>query len=472
MGVLKKIILTILICFLTESCFYHPLFKNYFFPNKEKNSDFFLLLAGVNFLNQIRIDSLSNSSGVEEETIVINGSNFSTIASENAVVFTGGFAAEVVSASGTSLMVKVPLGAKSGPIQVSNSLGSAQSSELFTVYRYFITFSAGANTETYTLDINTGVVSPVNGSPYALSNPLGARFSLNGKHAFSGGFGATSISSYSVNQNTGIISLSNSNAGATTIDPVFFAFHPNGKFLYISSVNGASIAAFAYDENTGILTKINDYNQTCSCTLNHLTISPDGRFLYVNGNGGTEPIIGFSIDQTTGILTNIPNSPFATGVPNMEAILIDSSSNYLYSVASSNSSILSMNINQTTGELSPIPGAPSVAGTPGNFRAVMHPSGKFLYTVNIAGATLAKHDIASDGSLSSPNSTLNFGSNLQFVTLDPTGTYGFVSNPGANNFYVFKVESTTGVPTLLNSGNPYPSSGANNTVPEAYRIAQ
>ncbi|NCS93119.1 MAG: beta-propeller fold lactonase family protein [Leptospira sp.] len=465
--------LTLFICFHAQSCFYHPLFKPYFFPEKSESSDFLLLLGGAFFLNQVQITSISKTSGVEGDTITIEGINFSANAFENSILFTGSIPGEIVSASETSISVRVPLGAKSGSIVINTTKGSAQSADSFTVYRYFITFSAGTNTETFTLDINSGAVAPIVGSPYSLNIPLGAKFSQNGKYAYSGNFGgATTIQSYSTNPLDGRISLLNATAGTTTQDPVFFAFHPNGKYLYVSNVNGGTVTAFNYDSNTGILTQISDYNPTCGCTLNHLVISPDGRFLFVNGNGGGEPILGFSIDLTTGILTNIPNSPFTTGIANMEAILIDSSSQFLYSVAASNSSILNRNINQTTGELTPIPGAPSVTGTPNNFRAVMHPSGKFLYTVNIAGATLAKHDIASDGSLSLPNSTLNFGSNLQFVSLDPTGAYGFVSNTGGNNFYVFKVDSTTGAPTLLNSGNPYPASAGNNSVPEAYRIAQ
>lgn len=45
-------------------------------------------------------------------------------------------------------------------------------------------------------------------------------------------------------------------------------------------------------------------------------------------------ITSFFFDQNTGALSNLVGSPFGTGVPNMEALLVDPTSNYLYSVAS------------------------------------------------------------------------------------------------------------------------------------------
>ncbi|EOQ96451.1 IPT/TIG domain protein [Leptospira wolbachii serovar Codice str. CDC] len=466
---MRKFNLNILPLFFCVSCFYHPLWRPYFFPEKDQFSKLHLQLAAALFLIQPRIYSLSKTSGVEGETIVIEGVNFSAEALENKVFFAGPVEAAIDAASQTSVTVRVPYGAKSGAITIQNNQGSSQSLDTFIVYRYFISFSAGTNTELYSLNMNTGEIVATPGSPYPLASNS-AKFSANGKFAYSGGFGITNISSYAVNPTNGFLSSLNTNAGTTTIDPVFFAFHPSSRFLYVSSISGASIAAFAFDQNTGILTKINDYNQPCSCSLNHLAITHNGKFLYVTGNGGSEPIIGYLIDQATGVLSNLVGSPFATGISNLEALLIEPTSNYLYSV-SGTSVIVGRQIDLSTGSLTAIPGSP-FAGTAGNFRAVMHPSGRYFYTVNILGAQLAKHDISlTNGSLSSANSILTFGSNLQFVTLDPTGTYGFVSNISSNNFYQFRVDAVTGGTSLMNSGIPYPASTTPN-VPEPFRVAQ
>ncbi|TGL33612.1 IPT/TIG domain protein [Leptospira perdikensis] len=467
---MRKPSLLTIILFSFTSCVYHPLWRPYFFPENDSVSKLNLQIASIFFLIQPRIFSFSKNSGVEGETILLEGVNFSEQVSENRVFFSGSIEATINEASTTRLSVQVPLGAKSGAVTIQNKQGVTQSFETFTVYRYFVSFSAGTNTELYTLNMNTGAIIQATGSPYPLISNS-AKFSNNGRFAFSGGFGITNISSYMVNPTEGFLSSLNTNAGTTALDPIFFAFHPSNNFFYASTHSSATIGAFVLDQNTGMLTKINDFSQPCSCTLNHLAITPNGKFLYVNGNGGAEPIIGYSIDQTTGALSNLANSPFTAGnTTNMEALIIDSSSQYLYSVAGTNL-IIGKQIDPITGNLTAIPGSP-FPGTAGNFRAVMHPSGKYFYTVNIAGANLAKHDISPiDGSISAPNSILTFGSNLQFVTLDPTGTYGFVSNIAGNNFYQFKVNADTGVPSLMNSGNPYPAS-ATPSGPEPYRVAQ
>lgn len=90
-------------------------------------------------------------------------------------------------------------------------------------------------------------------------------------------------------------------------------------------------------------------------------------------------------------------------------------------------------------------------------RAAMHPSGKFLYTVNTTGALLAKHDISSNGTLSVPSS-ISIGTNLQFVTIDPSGKFGFINDGTGSNFYIFSIDQTTGTPALI-SGNPFTASG-------------
>ncbi|TGM01936.1 lactonase family protein [Leptospira jelokensis] len=456
-------------CF--SSCFYHPLWKPYFFPDNHTHSKQIVQYSTIFFLIQPRIWNLSASSGVEGEVIVIEGANFSSDINENKVFFADSLPAEIIEASGSRLAIKVPFGAKSGRITIQNQFGMTQSPDRFTVYRYFISFSAGSNTELYSLNMVTGELVSNSLSPFAFASN-NAKFTNNGRFAYSGGFGISYISSYSVNSLNGVLSSLSANAGTTTSNPVFFAFHPSNRFLYVSNINGASVSAFQLDENTGILGKIGEFSQPCTCTLNHLAITPDGKFLYVNGNGSPEQIFGYIIDQFTGSLSNISGSPFTTGITNMEALLTEVNSKFIYSVASgSGGVIIGMEINPTTGNLTGIAGSP-FTGTFNNFRAVMHPSGKYLYTVNIAGAQLAKHDInPSDGSLSSANSILSFGSNLQFVTLDPTGAYGFVNNTAGNNFYQFKVDGTTGVPSLLNSGNPYSASATPN-VPEPFRIAQ
>ncbi|MFA0960680.1 IPT/TIG domain-containing protein [Roseivirga sp. BDSF3-8] len=79
------------------------------------------------------VSSFSPDSGLEGETITINGTNFSETSSENSVNFSSGVAATVTSASSTSLEVEVPTGAVSGPVSVTVDGQTGTSTAEFTV---------------------------------------------------------------------------------------------------------------------------------------------------------------------------------------------------------------------------------------------------------------------------------------------------------------------------------------------------
>lgn len=78
------------------------------------------------------ISSFSPASGFEGETVTITGENFSTTTYQNIVKFNG-IAAIVLSASATSLSVKIPTGATSGKITVKVNEETATSTEDFTI---------------------------------------------------------------------------------------------------------------------------------------------------------------------------------------------------------------------------------------------------------------------------------------------------------------------------------------------------
>jgi RHS repeat-associated protein len=80
------------------------------------------------------ITGINPNSAAPGANVTITGSGFASQASANTVVFYGNVPAIVQSASATQLVVKVPDAAQTGPITVSNNLGSAQS-EVFTVFR-------------------------------------------------------------------------------------------------------------------------------------------------------------------------------------------------------------------------------------------------------------------------------------------------------------------------------------------------
>src|SRR5205823_4285790 len=97
---------------------------------------FLLLLFTIAFISSCKKDtpeakqasppsitSISPMLGNPETDVSINGSNFSTVLNENIIKFNG-VNAKVTNASSTTLVVKVPIGAGSGPVSITTSQGT------------------------------------------------------------------------------------------------------------------------------------------------------------------------------------------------------------------------------------------------------------------------------------------------------------------------------------------------------------
>ena len=82
------------------------------------------------------IGSLSLTSGVPGQTLVITGSNFSVIQSEN-VIKIGNVVAEIVSVTATSITVKIPnvaVGEQNISVSVNNEVSLAQTFKICLLY--------------------------------------------------------------------------------------------------------------------------------------------------------------------------------------------------------------------------------------------------------------------------------------------------------------------------------------------------
>jgi len=331
-------------------------------------------------------------------------------------------------------------------------------------FLYFVYVPVGTKTEIYSLNPNDGTLSMIPGSPFSVS----AGFAdPAGKFMYTGSFAPApnNVTGYSIDSTTGLLTPTPTPQASANLDPGYMDFTPAGEYVFMENYGSLDVSAFSIDRSTGNLSKISDFATSCACVnLAQVRATPDGKYFYVTGNNGINPITEFSINSSTGNLTLIGN---VAAIGGMDAVLVDPTSSYLYAV-SNGGTIAGYSINSATGVLTALPGSP-FAGVVGNLRGAMHPSGKYLYTVNIGGAQLAKHDIASNGTLSAA-STITFGTNLQYITIDPSGRYGFVNDGASAHYYVVAIDQTNGTPSLL-AGNPFSASATPGAI-TAIRIAQ
>lgn len=234
----------------------------------------------------------------------------------------------------------------------------------------------------------TGALTPVSGSPFdigdicltsAAADPSG-RFVYVVDECLEQVF-ALSISSAGVP----------TNVPGSPVDvgpcPVGVTADPQTRFLYVTDECDDRIYAFTINATTGALTFVDSFTSGVLAGLRFPAVDRTGRFLYAT-HETLDEVYMFSIDQTTGALTPIGDGDVEAGWCGPQEIsggpIGISSHPTADFIAVANwcggqgTAISVFSINSTTGELTQVTGSPVDVG-----EAVQDvefdPSGKFLY---------------------------------------------------------------------------------------------
>jgi DNA-binding beta-propeller fold protein YncE len=151
--------------------------------------------------------------------------------------------------------------------------------------------------------------------------------------------------------------------------PFGVAIDPAGKFVYVVNSGSDNISAFAIDQATGALTPIADSPFPTGMGPGHMAIDPTGQFAYVAncGNTGNCHVIkpgnvwAYVIDSATGALAPVTGSPFAAEMGSAFAA-VDPSGQFVYISNIHSGNISAFAIDAASGALTQIPGSPFVAG--------------------------------------------------------------------------------------------------------------
>ncbi len=162
--------------------------------------------------------------------------------------------------------------------------------------------------------------------------------------------GANRIYQFRFDQKTGRLTASDPPFTSTPGEdhPRHIAVHPSDRWAYVSNEAGDSIGVFAVDGKSATLRRMQtlstipsgfdgDRNSTARCE-----ITPNGRFVYV-ANRGHDSIAGFAIDQKTGRVTSLGQTP-TEKTP--RSFAIDPSGRFLYAAGQASGRIAALRINQ------------------------------------------------------------------------------------------------------------------------------
>jgi 6-phosphogluconolactonase (cycloisomerase 2 family) len=290
---------------------------------------------------------------------------------------------------------------------------------------------------------------------------------LTGHYAYvldsTGGVQPGGISEYTVG-GSGIlaaartsIALSSSTVNATPpktgLNPLSMVMHSNGKFVFVANQGSNSISVYSVDSSTGLLTEITGSPFATSAGPSGVAMT--GNTLFV-ANQGAGTVSVYTVDQATGNLTQAAGSPFAAGT-SPTALDVDSSGKFLYVADLATNSVLAFSIG-SSGQLSSISGSPIAAGTaPVNVRVV----GSSVYVANSGSGNVSGYSIGGSGALTAiSGSPFSAGTNPVYIASGSSGTVMFVANQGSNNISEFQVGSggaltpVGGSPFATVVGNP------------------
>ncbi len=254
--------------------------------------------------------------------------------------------------------------------------------------------------------------------------------------------GSNSISQFSISPSgsvsVGAIILTGNN-------PVQFVFDPTGKFLVVANQAAKSLSLYAVAADGSLQSLNNGFPLAISPT----SLAFAGDLLYA---ASSTTITGLRLDRTTGLLTVLSN--FSLAGANFSYLLADNSATHLFATDLATNSVYGFSINFSSGILTQLPATPT--GT-GPVIMTFDPAGKFLYVVNDVSNDVWVFSLdASTGTLTpvagSPFPTLLASANC--VALDANDGFLFVGSTAGKQVAVLQVDLTTGLlaPVL---GSPF-----------------
>ncbi len=139
-------------------------------------------------------------------------------------------------------------------------------------------------------------------------------------------------------------------------------------FAYVANCGSAcggigpgNVSAYTIDGTTGALTEIPGSPFPARSYPTSVTVYPTGQFAYV-ANGGSNNVSAYTIDGTTGALTPVAGSPFPAGsLPS--SVTVDPTGQFAYVANINSNNVSAYTIDGTMGALTPLAGSPFPAGS-------------------------------------------------------------------------------------------------------------
>lgn len=283
-----------------------------------------------------------------------------------------------------------------------------------------------ANSATDTLAgfaIGSGTLTTLANAPYSLTfAPTAVAVTPANTFVYVGGGGI--ITAYSINTN-GSLTAANSGAAVGNASVAAMDISPDGNWLVVLDNNGSSIDAYPINKTTGVLGTpvVTTYAVAGATIIPHgIKIAPNGILIVVALGTGGDLIYGFN--TTTGVMNFdsalLPNS----GTTSENAVAIDKNSAYIYIARSGATGAgLAVYSLSSSGIISPVTGSPFATGTQ-PYSIALAPSGAYVYVANRGDTTISGFTIGTGNVLTAvAGSPFTSGNGPTAITIDSSGSY-------------------------------------------------
>jgi len=308
----------------------------------------------------------------------------------------------------------------------------------------YATLPAANELGVYREDPNSGVLTQISGSPYSVGD--GAHYVVlhpSGKFLYVanpgiGGASENDISLFTIASNGSLTEVPpRAPIGQNASQPEILAMDPAGKYLYVANTQSENISVFSIDSSSGTLTQLANSPFSIGLPMLNMQLTASGNYLYVSAASGSSAspgwIAGFSV--TAGALQRV--SLISSDGVNPYGLAIDPNGTYLYAGNTSSNSI-SIFSGANTGTLKEVSGSPFADIYNDPVALLLDSKGQYLYVANQVSNNVAVYAITSATglpvALTTSTSTFAFGteSDPSFLALDPSGKYLFVANQGTS----------------------------------------
>ena len=315
-----------------------------------------------------------------------------------------------------------------------------------------------------------GLLTTLSGSPLPIGDdPNGVAVSPDARHVYVADTGDDAIQGFEIGTDGALSDIGATPDGGN--QPTGLGFTPDGEFLLATNRDSTdaapSISVFSVASN-GALTLVPSSPVSIGIyDPRAVVVSPDGRFVYVTGKRGPTGPPASNSDTAVAALTISPDGSLHTiagsplyfsGQINPFGASLTPDGKHLYVAVSNTDKILAMNVDQTTGALSAMAGSPYATAGDTPSELAIEPDGDQLWVSETFGKSVEGFGIdPTTGALTQ--------------TVDPvvmTGqTHAIATTPDASSLYLSQLADPGAVAgfsidnlslTAL-GGSPFPTGG-------------